>query len=224
VIVLEELYREYRLPNGEIVNALQEINYTVKKGEVVLLTGENGSGKSTLLSIMAGIIRPTSGRVIVCGEEIPKLPDHYSAKLRREKIGLIFQDFNLMDELTVSENVMLPLVPGELNGSEAARRVEDSINLMDLTHLKNRLSRNLSGGEKQRTAIARALVNKPELVLADEPTSQIDKAQKDAFVSYCEKLKDMGYTIVMSSHDPFLCQWKGIDRIVLLDRGKQVEQ
>ncbi len=224
MIVLEDLYREYRLPSGEIVNALQKINFTVKKGEVVLLNGENGSGKSTLLAIMAGIIRPTSGRVTVCGEEIPKLPDHYSAKLRREKIGLIFQDFNLMDELTVAENIMLPLVPGDLNGSEAARMVDDSIKLMDLTHLKDRLSRNLSGGEKQRTAIARALVNKPKVVLADEPTSQIDRAQKDAFISYCQKLKDMGYTIVMSSHDPFLCNWKGIDRTVLLDRGKQVDQ
>lgn len=224
MIVLEDMFKEYRLPGGEIVYALREINFTVKKGEVVLLNGENGSGKSTLLAIIAGIIRPTSGRVTVCGEEIPKLPDHYSAKLRREKIGLIFQDFNLMDELTVFENIMLPLVAGDLNGSEAAQMVEDSIMLMDLAHLKGRLSRNLSGGEKQRTAIARALVNKPEVVLADEPTSQIDRAQKDTFLSYCQKLKDMGYTIVMASHDPFLCDWRGIDRVILLDRGKQATQ
>lgn len=221
--MIEDLSREYRLPNGETVNALRNISFNVLKGEVVLLSGENGSGKSTLLSIIAGIIRPTSGKITVCGEEIPKLPDHYSAKLRRDKIGLIFQDFNLMDELNVSENVMLPLIPGSMTGREASLRVEESLKLMDLSHLKDRLGRNLSGGEKQRTAIARALVNKPELVLADEPTSQIDKTQKEAFIVYCQKLKDMGYTLVISSHDPFLCEWEGINRVVTLDRGKQVD-
>ncbi len=223
MIVIEDLCREYRLPNGEKVNALRNISFNVLKGEVVLLSGENGSGKSTLLSIIAGIIRPTSGKITVCGEEIPKLPDHYSAKLRRDKIGLIFQDFNLMDELNVSENVMLPLIPGAMTAREASLRVEESLKMMDLSHLKDRLGRNLSGGEKQRTAIARALVNKPELVLADEPTSQIDRMQKEAFILYCQKLKDMGYTLVISSHDPFLCEWKGINRVVTLDRGKQVD-
>jgi putative ABC transport system ATP-binding protein len=201
MMVIENLNKIYT--QGEQKSqVLHNINLTVAKGETLILKGVSGSGKTTLLSLMAGLERPTSGSVLIDGEPIHKLPDLFASKLRATKIGVVFQHFNLMEHLSVAENVMIPLIPHGLKMREIEQRVERALALANIAHKRSSEASRLSGGEKQRTAIARALVGEPEIVLCDEPTANLDRENSLKFIEIMETLHQEGKTIIIATHDP----------------------
>jgi len=197
MIVIENLYKKF----GE-VTILNNINLHIKQGETVILKGVSGSGKTTLLSIMAGLDKPSSGKILIDAEPISKLPDAFASKLRAKKIGMIFQHFNLFEHLSVEENVMIPLVPSGLKQNVIREKVKNALDLANISHKKSMLASRLSGGEKQRTAIARALVANPNIILCDEPTANLDKENSLMFIEILKELHGQGKTIVVATHDP----------------------
>ena len=201
VIQIENLYRTFYHANNE-VPVLEDINLTIRQGECVILKGVSGSGKTTLLSLIAGLDKPSAGKVLIEGEPISKLPDHFASELRAKKIGMIFQHFNLFEHLSVRENVTLPLIPSGLNMKEIHKKVDNAMKLANIVHKQDIIASRLSGGEKQRTAIARALVADPNIILCDEPTANLDRDNSLSFIQMLESLHDMGKTIVIATHDP----------------------
>jgi len=197
MIVIENLYKKF-----DEVSILNNINLHIKQGETVILKGVSGSGKTTLLSIMAGLDKPSSGKILIDSEPISKLPDAFASKLRAKKIGMIFQHFNLFEHLSVEENVMIPLVPSGLKQGIIKERVQKALALANISHKKTMLASRLSGGEKQRTAIARALVADPNIILCDEPTANLDKENSLMFIAILKELHIQGKTIVIATHDP----------------------
>ncbi len=182
--------------------ALKDISFEVKDGELAILKGPSGSGKSTILSIIAALLKPTSGDVEVDGKKIAKLPDNFASLYRRENIGFIFQKFNLIPTLSVFENVILPLIPSNLSKQEIEQKAKQSMEKFSIYHKKDDLAKNLSGGEQQRVAIARALVNNPKIILADEPTANLDAKLSSSFLEFVKELHSEKKTILIATHDP----------------------
>ncbi len=182
--------------------ALKDISFEVKDGELAILKGPSGSGKSTILSIIAALLKPTSGDVEVDGKKIAKLPDNFASLYRRENIGFIFQKFNLIPTLSVFENVILPLIPSNLSKQEIEQKAKQSMEKFSIYHKKDDLAKNLSGGEQQRVAIARALVNNPKIILADEPTANLDAKLSSSFLEFVKELHGEKKTILIATHDP----------------------
>jgi putative ABC transport system ATP-binding protein len=203
--------------------ALKNISLELKRGEFALLAGPSGSGKSTMLSLLAGLIRPTEGTVEVDGEIVSKLPEKFAALYRREKIGFIFQQFNLIDDLNVFDNVVLPLIPTSISAKESQIKCETAMRKFSIFHKKDVPVKNLSGGEQQRCAIARALVNNPILVLADEPTANLDSKLTKDFINFLKEFKDEGKTIIMATHDIRFFDLEFVDRIVQIQDGRIVK-
>ncbi len=182
--------------------ALQDISFNVKDGNLTILKGPSGSGKSTLLAIVAALLKPTSGDVEVDGKKIAKLPDNFASLYRRENIGFVFQKFNLVPTLSVFENVILPLIPSNLPRAEIENKAKKSMEKFSIYHKKNDLAKSLSGGEQQRVAIARALVNNPKIILADEPTANLDTKLSTNFLEFIKELHGEKKTILIATHDP----------------------
>ena len=201
MIQIENLNRSFEHAGNE-VSVLKDINLNIRQGECIILKGVSGSGKTTLLSLMAGLDKPSSGKVLIEGEPISKLPDAFASELRAKKIGMIFQHFNLLEHLSVSENVTMPLIPSGLNMKEIHTKVDAALTLANIMHKKESLSSKLSGGEKQRTAIARALVANPDIILCDEPTANLDRDNSLLFIDILKELHSMGKTIIVATHDP----------------------
>jgi len=223
MIVVENLYKKYTQGESESV-VLSSINLTIAKGETVILKGVSGSGKTTLLSLIAGLDKPTSGTLLIEGEPIHKLPDAFASKLRASKIGMVFQHFNLIEHLNVAENVMIPLIPHALPMKEIHQRVERALQLANIDHKAKVEAGRLSGGEKQRTAIARALVSEPEIILCDEPTANLDRENSLKFIAILKMLHQEGKTIVVATHDPL---FEGLDfahRVVPMVDGKITDE
>lgn len=220
MIVLKNVTKTFAEGKAGEVAALKNINLHVKKSELVILRGPSGSGKSTMLSIMAALIRPTSGEVIIEQRSIAKLPDSFASLFRREHIGFIFQKFNLIGELSVYENVILPLVPTALSSKEIDKMAQEVMEKFKIAHKQEVLAKNLSGGEQQRVAIARALVNNPKIILADEPTANLDSALSLEFLEIVRLLRQEGKTIVIATHDPIFFDVDFIDRIVDVSNGE----
>ena len=223
MIVVENLYKKYTQGESESV-VLSSINLTIAKGETVILKGVSGSGKTTLLSLIAGLDKPTSGTLLIEGEPIHKLPDTFASKLRASKIGMVFQHFNLIEHLNVAENVMIPLIPHALPMREIHQRVESALKLANIDHKAKVEAGRLSGGEKQRTAIARALVSEPEIILCDEPTANLDRENSLKFIAILKMLHQEGKTIVVATHDPL---FEGLDfahRVVPMVDGKITDE
>jgi putative ABC transport system ATP-binding protein len=203
VLAIEAIDLTRSLPlGGESVPILKGISFTVDPGEWIALTGPSGSGKSTLLGILAGLDSPTSGRIVVDGTDVTRLGEREMARLRNEKIGVVFQSFNLISSLTAQENVEAPLHVGSsrLRAREAAREVLGLVGLSDrLDHRPHQLS----GGQQQRVAIARALVTRPALLIADEPTGNLDSTTGEQVLALLEALRrDLRFTVVVATHDP----------------------
>ncbi|HEX9624363.1 MAG TPA: ABC transporter ATP-binding protein [Streptosporangiaceae bacterium] len=184
--------------------ALDGVSLTVETGEAVAIMGPSGSGKSTLLNLMAGLDRPTSGSVTVAGQRIDSLSETGSAKFRREQVGMIFQFFNLLDDLTVIDNVLLPAQLAGLSRAAARARAEELLAALRIEAHKNAYPGRLSGGERQRVAIARALVNRPRLLLADEPTGALDTATGEEIGQLLIDLNSSGLTLLLVTHNPEL--------------------
>jgi putative ABC transport system ATP-binding protein len=220
MIKLKELTLTYNIEKENEFKALKNINLQINSHELVILKGVSGSGKSTLLSLIAALIKPTSGEIKVDNKLIAKLPDIHASKFRSQDIGFIFQSFNLFENLTVYENIALPLVPLKLSQKEIETKVTRALELANITHKKTQSVKNLSGGEKQRTAIARALVNNPKIILCDEPTANLDKANSLAFIEVLKELKSLDKTIVIATHDPLFESLEFVDRVIFIENGE----
>ncbi|SFG63559.1 putative ABC transport system ATP-binding protein [Sporolactobacillus nakayamae] len=180
--------------------ALQDVNFSVEDGEYIAIMGESGSGKTTLLNTLATLDKPTSGSVILNGHDVTKIKENKLAEFRREHLGFIFQDFNLLDTLSVRDNIFLPLVLGRQKVRVMEQRLEKLAPKLNIADLLNKQPFELSGGQKQRVAIARALITEPELVLADEPTAALDFKNSESLLALLEGINETGQTILMVTH------------------------
>ena len=221
MITIEKLNKHFKSGDA-LFQVLKDINLQINRGECVVLKGVSGSGKTTLLSIMGGLDRPSSGKVIVEGESISKLPDLHISHFRAKKIGMIFQHFNLFDHLSAFENVMIPLIPTGLEMSEVKSRVEKSLKLANIFHKAKSQAGKLSGGEKQRVAIARALASDPSIILCDEPTANLDRINSLKFIDILSQLHEMGKTIIVATHDPLFDSLPFESRIVPMEDGSLI--
>jgi putative ABC transport system ATP-binding protein len=204
------------------VTALDNVDVTVRRGEFVALMGPSGSGKSTLLHLIAGMDKPTNGRLVVLDEEPATLSERNIARWRNNHLGFIFQAFNLIPVLTALENVELPLKLTSLSRSRRRENATTALNLVGLGDRLDHFPRQLSGGQEQRVAIARAIVTDPDIILADEPTGNLDAASAADVLALMQRLnREFGKTIVMVTHDPHSAAAAG--RLIHLDKGKFVE-
>jgi len=197
--------------------ALADVSMSVASGEVVAVMGPSGSGKSTLLNLIAGLDRPTDGTVTVAGRRIDTLGESALARFRARHVGIIFQFFNLLDDLTVEDNVLLPAQLAGASRQQARARAGELLARMGIDQHKNAYPARLSGGERQRVAIARALVNAPELLLADEPTGALDTATGQEIGRLLRQLNAGGQTLVLVTHDPALAERYAARTIRLVD-------
>ena len=197
--------------------AISNLSLSFNEGEVVVLKGVSGSGKSTVLSLIAALSKPTSGEIIVDSKHISKLPDHFSSVYRRDNIGFIFQKYNLIPDLSVQENILLPLVPLNLADEVLQSRLERVLESFSIAHKKDDKVRNLSGGEQQRVAIARAHIAEPKIILADEPTANLDAKLSLEFIEILRGMKSQNRTIIVATHDPLFFELDFVDRIVDFD-------
>jgi putative ABC transport system ATP-binding protein len=203
------VHKEFLRDEFHII-ALEDANLTVHRGEFLALMGPSGSGKSTLLHLIAAIDRPTSGQVIVLGQDLARLSDQQIARWRNENIGFVFQTFNLIPVLTALENVELPLLLTNLSKKERREHAALALNLVGLGDRLDHYPRQLSGGQEQRVAIARAIVTDPAIILADEPTGDLDARSAQEILTILSKLnREQGKTIVLVTHDPHAAQYAG---------------
>lgn len=205
--------------NGTGQPALDGVTLEVAAGEAVAVMGPSGSGKSTLLNLIAGLDRPTGGTVTVASRRIDNLSETGTARFRRDQVGMIFQFFNLLDDLTVADNVQLPAQLGGMRRSQAKARADELLTALRISQHANAYPGRLSGGERQRVAIARALVNRPTLLLADEPTGALDTTTGEEIGELLLDLNRSGLTLVLVTHNPELAA-RYADRIVQLVDGR----
>ena len=200
LVQLENVVKRYDGPRA----AIDGVSVRIDPGEAVAIMGPSGSGKSTLLNLIAGMDRPTSGSVRVGDERVDMLSEAGAARFRRRQVGMIFQFFNLLDDMTVIDNVLLPAQLGGAKAREARRRADELLGTLRISHRRDAYPARLSGGERQRVAIARALINSPSLLLADEPTGAVDSATGDEIGALLLGLNAAGQTLILVTHSPEL--------------------
>jgi len=221
VIELKGVTRTYKL-GGETLNALDNVNLSVKPGEFLAITGPSGSGKSTLANIIGGLDRPTSGTVMVDGNDLSHVHDAKLSAYRNHHIGFVFQTFNLQGTNTALENVMLPLVFAKLKRKERKARATECLQAVGLGDRLKHKPGQLSGGQRQRVAIARALAVKPSIIIADEPTGNLDSGRGQEIMKLLHDLNKQGITLLIITHDPTVARQAG--RIVEIHDGKLTER
>ena len=220
ILKVENLNKIYGKGENE-VKAVNNISFSVQKGEFVAIVGASGSGKSTLLHLLGGVDRPTSGRVFIDGQDIYRLNDEQLAIFRRRQVGLIYQFYNLIPILNVEENITLPLKLDNKNIDK--QRLDELIKVLGLEERRTHLPNELSGGQQQRTSIGRAMITNPAIILADEPTGNLDSKASDEIVTLLKKSnKDYKQTIIMITHNLEIA--KVADRIIKIEDGKIVEE
>lgn len=220
ILKVQNLTKIYGKGDSKVV-ALDNVSFSVEKGEFVAIVGASGSGKSTLLHLIGGVDRPTSGKVFIDGEDIFNLNDDKLAIFRRRQIGLVYQFYNLIPILNVEENITLPLA---LDNREVDNdKLNEMLNLLGLEKRKKHLPNELSGGQQQRTSIGRALITNPTIILADEPTGNLDSKSSDEIVALLKKSnKELKQTIIMITHNMEIA--KCADRIIKIEDGKIVKE
>lgn len=220
ILKVENLCKQYGKGENK-VTALDNVSFTVNKGEFVAIVGASGSGKSTLLHLIGGVDRPTSGKVFIDGKDIYKFNDDELAIFRRRQVGLIYQFYNLIPILNVEENITLPLKLDNKNIDK--QRLDELIKVLGLEERRTHLPNELSGGQQQRTSIGRAMITNPTIILADEPTGNLDSKASDEIVTLLKKSnKDYKQTIIMITHNLEIA--KVADRIIKIEDGKIVEE
>ncbi len=219
MISLEEISKVYRTREVETL-ALEKVSLAIDEGEFVSIMGPSGCGKSTLLNIMGILDEPSAGKVFLDGEEISSYHDRHIASLRNRKVGFIFQSFHLIRELDSFDNVELPLIYRKMAGKERKERVTEALALVGLANRKRHYPSQMSGGQCQRVAIARAIVGRPELLLADEPTGNLDSRMGREIMEILQRLNEQGTTIAMVTHDESLAGETG--RIIRIYDGRLV--
>ena len=220
MIKLENIQKVFRTEEVETV-ALGGVSFEVKKGEFVAIMGPSGCGKSTLLNILGLLDNPTSGRYLLDGEDVGSLKESQRTKVRKGQIGFVFQSFNLIDELTVEENVELPLIYLGVPSKERKQRVADILRRVNMSHRATHFPQQLSGGQQQRCAIARAVISHPSMILADEPTGNLDSKNGEEVMKLLQELNTEGTTIIMVTHSKHDAAYAS--RIINLFDGQIVE-
>ena len=185
---------------GNQVEALRNVNFTVEAGEYVAIMGESGSGKTTLLNILAALDRPTSGEILLNGKSLSKISQNKLAAFRRDNLGFVFQEFNLLDTFSIQDNIYLPLVLAGVPYEEMERRLKPIADTLDISHILKKFPYEVSGGLKQRAAVARALITEPQIILADEPTGALDSKASDTLLRLFGQVNQAGQTVLMVTH------------------------
>ncbi len=221
MIKIEKLSKVFRTDEVE-TTALNEVSFEIKKGEFVAIMGPSGCGKSTLLNILGLLDNPTSGDYHFLENEVSKHSEKQRANLRKNNIGFVFQNFNLIDELNVFENVELPLIYLGYSSSERKKRVDEVLEQMNIIHRKKHFPLQLSGGQQQRVAVARAVVANPSLILADEPTGNLDSAHGEEVMNLLESLNQKGTTIIMVTHSQRDSEYS--QRVIRLFDGQVINE
>jgi putative ABC transport system ATP-binding protein len=202
--------------------AVDGVNLSLSEGQVTVLAGPSGSGKTTLLTLIGCLARPTEGRVLMNDRVISSLPEPFVAALRRQTFGFVFQRFNLIRGLSLLDNVMVPAYPLGIPRGALRKRALELLDTLGLEHRAHARAESLSGGEAQRTALARALINDPPVLIADEPTANLDSALSLAFLEILARLRAEGRTLLLSSHDPLVREAAVVDRVIELRDGRVV--
>lgn len=202
--------------------ALKNINLDVNNGELVILKGVSGSGKSTLLSLIALLQKPTSGEILIDGTNIAKLPDAFCSEFRHKRLGLIFQNFNLIEGLSVYENLLAPFALTNFKANVREEMIKKALSLANISHKRDENVSNLSGGERQRCAVARALSMDADIILADEPTANLDRQNARAFLGLLESFKALKKSVIVATHDSIFDELSATDRVVSLQNGEIV--
>lgn len=220
MIELDAVTKLYNQGRPNEVAAVRGVTLTIETGRVTVLKGPSGSGKTTLLTLIGCLARPTTGRVRLEGETLSGLPEHFLAEVRRRTFGFAFQRFNLISGLSALENIMLPAYPLAPEHDELLARARGLAEQFGVAHRLSLRVDDLSGGEMQRVAIARALINDPRVIIADEPTANLDSALSRQFLDIVATLKGRGKTVLITSHDPRVWEAEAVDRIVEMADGR----
>lgn len=223
LIRIEEVSKIYHQGKPDEVRALQNISLVLFPGEVVALTGPSGSGKSTLLALIGCMARPTQGTIYLQQRRVSRLPESFLARIRRETYGFVFQQYHLLRDVSVLDNLMFPLYPAALSYKIMRERALALLEKFDLSDKHKTLVRQLSGGEQQRVALARALMADPPIIIADEPTAHLDAELSSELLKILTELNAEGRTIIIASHDPVVYQSPLINRRIALRHGKLVD-
>ncbi len=200
VIELKDVTKEYKSGSGKVA-AIKDINLELLQGESMAIVGPSGSGKSTLLNMIGVLDKPTRGEIIINGEHVKKLRDNQLSNFRNKTIGFIFQFFNLQEYLSAKENIMVPMLFSGIKHKHASEKAEELLKKVGLENRKNNFPKQLSGGEMQRVAIARSLANDPKILLADEPTANLDKASAENVLNIFDEIASSGVSIIVITHD-----------------------
>jgi putative ABC transport system ATP-binding protein len=223
MIELDNVTKVYNQGRASEVAAVRGVSLTIAAGKVTVLKGPSGSGKTTLMTLIGCLARPTSGRVRLKGEVISSLPEKFLTELRRQTFGFVFQQHHLIRGLSALENVMLPATPLGVPRARLAAKAMELLASLNLEHRAGLTAEHLSGGEAQRVAIARALINGPEVIIADEPTANLDTVLTQQFLDIAARFKAEGKTLLMTSHDPRIWQAPLVDAVITLADGREAQ-
>jgi len=222
MIKLKDITKIYTINANHKITALKDINLDIKKGELVVLKGASGSGKSTILSLIASLSKPSFGEVIIKDTRVSKLSDDFACIFRQENIGFIFQKYNLIPNISVKDNIILPLIPTNPDMQFIQERLDIVMDMFHISHKENIIVKKLSGGEQQRVAISRAMINNPDIILADEPTANLDEALSLDFIDKLKYLKSLNKTIIVATHDPLFFDLDFVDRTIDIKNGQLI--
>lgn len=220
MIKTENVTKYFNKGNPDEVIAVNDVSIEIKGGDFAVLKGPSGSGKTTLLSLIGCMSRPTSGKVIIGGRDVSHLPERFMTRIRRNTFGFIFQQFHLIRGATVCDNVMLPLYPTGIKLSRLREKAEEILYNLGIENRKDFPVQKLSGGEQQRAAIGRALINDPDVILADEPTAHLDTHLSEEFLSIMRNLQQQGKTIIIATHDPLVYENEHVNLIIEMRDGR----
>lgn len=220
IIEVEQVSKIHNPGQADEITALDSVSLSVQDNSVAVLVGPSGSGKTSLLSLIGCMARPTEGKIVVNGKNVVKLPEHFLTDIRRKTFGFIFQQFHLIVDLTVMENVLLPLYPLAVPAKEMHQRAEKILAQLNIAGKSKLKVRKLSGGEQQRVAIARSLINDPQIIIADEPTAHLDRKLATEFIETLSLLQKNGKTIIIATHDPFVHDNELVDSTILMEDGR----
>ena len=207
---------------GHLVPALTNVNFSVDQGEYLAIMGESGSGKTTLLNILAALDRPTSGEILLNGKSLSKISQNKLAAFRRDNLGFVFQEFNLLDTFSIQDNIYLPLVLAGVPYEEMERRLKPIADTLDISHILKKFPYEVSGGQKQRAAVARALITEPQIILADEPTGALDSKASDTLLRLFGQVNQAGQTVLMVTHS--IKAASHANRVLFLQDGEVYHQ
>jgi putative ABC transport system ATP-binding protein len=222
MIELQAISKVYNAGKGNEFSALKGVDLQIESRGVTVFVGPSGSGKTTLLSIIACMAKPSSGRIWLDGTEVTSLPERFAAEIRRKTFGFVFQNYNLIKGLTVLENIMVPAYPTGVPHRRVRERAVDLLRKLSLESKTRQRVESLSGGEQQRVSIARALINSPSIIVADEPTAHLDSALAASLLEVLSGFKEEGKTVLVASHDPIVHQSSLVDAVVTMRDGRIV--